>query len=225
MAKQKNKINWRVHFTELLVVIIGISIAFALEGWSGDRKQKRLETNYLNSLKADLVKDKEDLQAAIDSTRILLGHVGEMFGFIYQNSPAESYRRHHITSSYLPPYFYPQNGTYVSLNNSGDISVVQSFELKAALSDLYNVQYREVEQLDNVVRNLVDNMIQPYMIDHIKFAFTRDGIDDAAPLKETKAINMLGSYFNILSQRQTTYAEMMSKCDSLIAKVVQHGGS
>ena len=223
MGKQKNKLNWRLHIIELLVVIIGISIAFALEGWSGNRKQQKLQANYLNSLKVDLEKDKEDLQTIIDSTNVLLGHVGEMFGFIYTNKPADVYRRHHITSSYLPTYFYPQNGTYVSLNNSGDINVVQDFELKAAMSDHYNVQYRELEQLDAVVKNLVDNMIQPYMINEIKFSFTRDGIEDVAPLKETKAINMLGSYFNILSARQEAYAEMIQKCDALITRVDKSG--
>jgi len=225
MSGKKNKFNWRLHFIELLVVIIGISIAFTLEGWSADRKQQKLQTSYLNSLKTDLEKDKEDLQLIIDSTNVIIKNVGEMFGFIYQNKPAEVYRRHHITSAYLPSYFYPQNGTYVSLNNSGDISVVESFELKAALSDLYNVQYRALEQMDDVVKNLVDNMIQPYMINEIEFSFTRDGIEDASPLKATKAINMLGSYFNILGTRQEGYAEMMEKCQALIEQVDKELGS
>ena len=68
----KKKVEWRLHFIELLVVIIGISIAFTLEGWSSDRKQEKLQTNYLNSLKSDLEKDKEDFQSIIDSTNVIL---------------------------------------------------------------------------------------------------------------------------------------------------------
>ena len=225
MSKPKNKINWRLHFIELLVVIIGISIAFTLEGWSSDRKQKTLQTNYLNSLKADLEKDKEDLQTIIDSTNVILKNVGEVFQFIYSKSPVDAYKRHHITSSYLATYFYPQNGTYVSLINSGDINVIEDFDLKASLSDLYNVQYREVGRIDNVIRNLVDNMLQPFVINEIKFSMTRDGIDDDTPLKQNKTTNMLGSFFNLLSARQRTYEQMIAVCDELIAGIDESLGS
>ena len=218
MAKKRG-IDFKTHFIELFVVIIGISIAFALEGWSSNRKERRLETNYLNSLKADLVKDKEDLQVIMDSTNTILRHTGDLFRLVYANLPDSLYRRHHITSGYLASYFYPKNGTYVSLINSGDISVVKSFELKAALSDLYNIEYMEIARIDNVIRNLVDNTIQPYMIDEIRFSFDRDGIADASPLKANKAINMMGSLFNLLSARQNTYKEMIAKCDELILQV------
>ena len=220
----KKKVEWRLHFIELLVVIIGISIAFTLEGWSSDRKQQKLQTNYLNSLKADLEKDKEDFQNIIDSTNVILKNVGEVFQYIYTKRPVEVYRRHHITSSYLATYFYPQNGTYVSLINSGDINVIDNFELKASLSDLYNVQYREIERMDNVIRNLVDNMLQPFVINEIKFSMTRDGIEDDTPLKTNKTINMLGSFFNLLSARQEAYKGMMETCDALIAQLEENKG-
>lgn len=225
MSNPKNKINWRLHFIELLVVIIGISIAFTLEGWSSDRKQKTLQVNYLNTLKADLQKDKEDLQTIIDSTNVILKNVGEVFQFIYTKRPVDAYKRHHITSSYLATYFYPQNGTYVSLINSGDINVIQDFDLKASLSDLYNVQYREVGRIDNVIKNLVDNMLQPFVINEITFSMTRDGIEDDTPLKQNKTVNMLGSFFNLLSARQRTYEQMKGICDELIASIDESLGS
>lgn len=224
MSKPKRGIDWKLHFIELLVVIIGISIAFALEGWSSDRKQKELENNYLNSLKADLQKDREDLQQVIDSTTVILGYVGEVFEYMFTR-PVEDYRRHHITSGYLTTYFYPQSGTYISLVNSGDINVIQSFELKASLSDLYNVRYRELERVDDVLRNLVDNIIQPFMIDQIRFSMRRDGIEDDTPLKQNKTINMLGSLFNLLHARQESYKEMIGVCDELIAEVDKSLGS
>lgn len=212
--QKKNK--WKAYIADLLVVIVGITIAFALENFSNNKKQDRLEVNYLNSLKSDLEKDKEDLRLIMDSANVILQHIGEVFQYNYSGRPLTDYKRHHITSSYLATYFYPQNGTYVSLINSGDINVIQDFELKTALSNLYNIQYQELQRRDNVIRNLVDNMIQPYMIDNIRFSFDRDGIEDATPLKTNKAINMLGSFFNLLSARQQAYQEMMVKCDSLI---------
>lgn len=216
MANQK--ISWKIHFIELIVVIIGISIAFALEGYTESKKEKKVEVNYLNSLKIDLQKDKEDLQAIMDSTNNILKDVGEIFYFNYQNLPLSSYKRHHITSTYLATYFYPKNGTYVSLVNSGDLNVIKDFGLKTTLSDLYSVDYSALERLDNVVKNLADNLIQPYMIENVAFLLTQnqDGIKDAAPLKTNQATNLMGSYYNLLGGRQQAYKGVMAKCDSLI---------
>ncbi|OEK04793.1 DUF6090 family protein [Roseivirga misakiensis] len=219
MAKQK--ISWKQHFIELIVVIIGISIAFTLEGWSDSKKERKLEQNYLNSIKSDLEKDRTDLQLIYDSTNTVLRYVGEVFYFIGTNAPLESYKFHHATSGYLATHFYPKNGTYTSMVNSGDLNLIQDFELRADLSDLYNVEYKELERADRVVQNLSDNHIQPYIISNIEF--TRDksenGILDDAPLKTKKAFNLLGSYYNLLSGRQMAYQKMIAKCDSLIVRI------
>ncbi len=216
MASQK--IFWKIHFIELIVVIIGISIAFALEGYTESKKEKKVEINYLSSLKTDLEKDKEDLLTIVDSTNNILRNVGEIFYFNFENLPLSSYKRHHITSTYLATYFYPKNGTYESLVNSGDLNVIKDFDLKTTLSDLYSVDYKALERLDNVVKNLGDNLIQPYMIRNIAFLLEQDldGIKDAAPLKTNEATNLMGSYYNLLNGRQQAYKGVMAKCDSLI---------
>lgn len=218
---EKPKISFRQHFLELIVVIIGITIAFTLEGLSDSKKERKLEANYLNSIQADLMKDKADLRLIIDSTNVVLRYVGDVFGFVGQNAPVESYRYHHATSGYAASHFYPKNGTYTSIINSGDLGLIRDFDLKSALSDLYTVDYKELERADDVIKNLSDNLIQPYIIKNIRFKTNRneDGILDDAPLKKNEAINMLGSYYNLLSGRQEAYRKMIVQCDSLIAMI------
>jgi len=213
MAEQK--ISWKLHLVELVVVIIGISIAFTLEGWSEAKKRNELEQDYLSSIQVDILKDIDDLKKVNDSTRQIIKYIGEVFQFTFQKVPLESYKRHHVTSSYLATYFYPQNGTYLSLMNSGDINVIKDFDLKAALSDLYNVKYKELERMDQVLKNLADNRIQPYMIDNVRFSYDRDGIEDATPLTSNKAFNLLGSFFNLLNNRQQEYQSMITRCQEL----------
>lgn len=214
MAKQKNSF-WS-YFLEILVVIIGISAAFTLDRWASANKENELERNYKSSLVADLNKDIEDLQLVIDSTNTILRNVGEVFQYNYDNAPVGSYKRRHVVSTYLASYFYPQNGTYVSLINSGDIAVMKDFDLKTALSDHYNIKYKEIERIDQVIKNLVDNMIQPYMIENIEFLITADGIGSAAPLKTNHATNMMGSMFNLMSARQQAYQDLKSACEELL---------
>jgi len=51
------KINWRYALDELLIVIIGISIAFGLNSWTQDRKDKKLASTYLKNIASDLQRD------------------------------------------------------------------------------------------------------------------------------------------------------------------------
>ncbi len=215
----KNKIQWRTHFIELLVVIIGISIAFALEGWSEKSKNRQLEINYLQSLKTDLMQDREDMKVVMDSSRVIWNYVGETFQFLFTNRKVEVFKRHHVTSTYTAPYFYPKNGTYISLVNSGNLNLIHNFEIKSALADMYDVQYAEIARLDGVIRNLVDNMIYPYVIDNVRFSAQRDGVDDVSALRANKAINLMGSYMNFLRTREAGYALVSEKREALVARI------
>ncbi len=215
----KQKISWRVYFIELLVVIIGITIAFALEGWSKANNDQKLEVSYLESIRSDLTKDKNDMADVLDSSEVITSYVSETFQFLYGNQNLELFKRHHITSTYTPPYFYANNGTYISLLNSGDLNLIRDFGLKSGLADLYNISYKEVERVDGVIRKLVDDLLYPYMIKHIKFSGSRDGIDDYAPLKQNEAINMLGSYFNFLGSRKEAYTKLRIEIDQILDKI------
>jgi hypothetical protein len=215
----KTKIQWRTHFIELLVVIIGISIAFALEGWSDNRKNRELEVNYLQSLKTDLLKDKADMKAVLDSSDVLLRYMNETFQYLFSQSDIRMFKRHHITSSYTAPYFYPKNGTYLSMVNSGDLNLIKDFDIKSDLADLYDVQYAEVERVDGIINNLVDNMVYPFMIENVRFSSMRDGVEDIAALRSNKAINLMGSYMNFLVRRKEGYQRVSDERELLIGKI------
>lgn len=215
----KVKIKWKTHFIELLVVIIGISIAFALEGWSERNKNKTLEINYLQSLKTDLLQDKQEMTGVLDSSNVILTYMGETFQYLFTNRDIKDFKRHHITSSYTAPYFYPKNGTYLSLVNSGNLNLIRDFEIKSALADLYDVQYAEIERIDGVVKNLVDNMIYPYVIENVRFSSTRNGVEDVKALKTNKAINLMGSYMNFLKTRKSGYEEVSNKRRLLLQQI------
>ena len=208
--QKKNK--WKEYLAELLVVIVGITIAFALENYSKEKKDKDEQTLYLNAISADLNKDIAHIESLIDSSKVLMQHVTEVFQFNYTQAATEQFKRHHITSTYTVPYFKSNNGSYLSLINSGDMKIIESFELRNAITDLYTVWYTEIERMDAFIQNLVNEMIYPYMLDNIAFEGRRDGIRDASPLRNNKAMNLLGSYYNFLDQRIKECERVLVKC-------------
>lgn len=221
MAKTKTKTSFRPYLIDLIVVIAGISIAFALDNWSQNKKTNEQEQLYLQALKEDLTSDQRSLEVLIDSSTVLVNNLIETFQMIYSNAAVAEFENRHIISAYAAPYFSGSNGTYNALINSGDLKTISSFEVKKGLADHYNVAYSQIHNADQFIRNLVDNHLYPYMLKNIQFR-GRNGIFDVAPLKENEAINLMGSYLNFLTTRNKRYKELSLKCDSLAQEIDKH---
>ncbi len=60
--------NWPTYFFEILVLIIGIYGAFALESWNEDRKDNKQKNVYLTHILANLADDRTQLDSLIVQT-------------------------------------------------------------------------------------------------------------------------------------------------------------
>ncbi len=68
------KIDWKDSFVQLIIVTLGILIAFALNSWNETRKEKKLSQLYLDGLKEELLLNKKELEAKLEyHTNILKG--------------------------------------------------------------------------------------------------------------------------------------------------------
>ena len=48
------KINWKYAIGEVIIVIVGISVAFLLNNWASERKEAKIRQQYLVNLANDL---------------------------------------------------------------------------------------------------------------------------------------------------------------------------
>ena len=215
----ENRKKWTAYFLELLVVIIGISIAFALENWSEKKRNTMNEINYLESLDKDISQDINEVQSILDSSKILVKNINELFGALYGYTSEEMVKNYHVTSAYSAPYFNSKDGTYISLLNSGTLRIIEDYELKSSIINLYNVHYDEILRQDDFIKNLVNNQIYPYMLSEVTFRADGKGITSLEPLKAVKAINMLGSYYNFLLIRIAKYEAVKTQCESVLKNI------
>ena len=57
------KINWQYALGEVIIVSIGITIAFALNNWKEARNNQKIKQQYLSSLKTDIQKEIKQLES------------------------------------------------------------------------------------------------------------------------------------------------------------------
>ncbi|WP_258099874.1 DUF6090 family protein [Marinoscillum pacificum] len=211
------KINWPDHLTNLLVVILGITIAFYLEGWKESKKSYKLEQQYLSSLATDLHSDRIYLDTLLVINRSMEKSLNILTGATIGKAYNEDSLLFHVYSTqYIPP-FQPQSVTYESLKSTGNLDLIKDFELRNRIVELYEQFYRGSKEYDKALTNHTDSYVQPYFIRNLDFI--DGGRVKTDFLKDKEVRNMLFAEKSIAQMRTTFYKSLDSQLDSLIIQV------
>lgn len=138
MLFRKLRLDWRYGITELVIVVAGVLIALAADGWSQRQADRALELRYLNDLVVDLTSDTAQLRAAIDlaETRAALGHA------VLRAADGDTVLSPSDLVVALERQFYfafpaYSRTTISDLMSTGNLRLLQGRDLKRQLSDYY----------------------------------------------------------------------------------------
>ncbi len=152
--KRRNNTRIKEYFIEFIIVILGITIAFWLTNQSELRKEKRLEKAYLKQLLDDLNQDIESFNITTKFNKNKTASLNECLIYIVEHQgmlSADTIAKYALQVGNYN-FFYPSNHTYLTLQQSGDLRLLQSQKLKKNLVVLY--------QSYNLIKNEQDNLIQ-----------------------------------------------------------------
>lgn len=160
-----NPTTWKNYFIELLIVIIGISIAFYLNNLAEVKKEDRLEAKYIADIRADLVKDSSNLSFSIKFSDQKIQRLERLLSLlmsddqrIYKDSLMSQVG---IIGNYV--FFHSESFTLHSLLQSGDIKLIESETLKKELLRL-RWMFDIVERDQNNFLQALDNNYYPMVM-------------------------------------------------------------
>ncbi|WP_436515398.1 DUF6090 family protein [Ekhidna sp. To15] len=129
------KNNWKEYLIELVIVIIGITVAFWLNNMAEESKENKLEDKFIADVRADLIRDSSNLAQSIkyndskvDKLEKIIMLVSSDQNRQYQDSLMNSIG---VIGNYV--FFYPESFTLNSLLQSGDFKLLTSDQLKKEL--------------------------------------------------------------------------------------------
>ena len=65
----RKKFDWKNHIIELLVVFIGITLAFMLNNWRENEKNNQIENQYLESFHEEIIYSSTKLDTIIKTNK------------------------------------------------------------------------------------------------------------------------------------------------------------
>ena len=211
-TNKKLKIDWNSKLIDLLIVIIGITIAFQLNNLNESNKSKAKEKDYLKSFYEDNKDNESNLSLALEFTLKTKDDLDSLKQILLSKNYQDD-RITNLTASMMAlSDFKPSLITMENITASGDFELISDFEYREVLIDTYN-SYQTSSQFEGLLSDYVNQYVTPFFFENIRFS-------DFTSLKENfiknpEFENIVFGYDALLTQKLKGYEENIAKLKKL----------
>ncbi|MEL6535604.1 MAG: DUF6090 family protein [Bacteroidota bacterium] len=208
------KINWVNHGVELVVVIIGISIAFSLNNWRDSRTARKHEKEYLSSMLEDLAEDMGRLVVIIQSDSVKKSQLDTLISFTrYPSRTRPGKVAEHLFANgfYFP--FAPQRTTYDIMTSTGELTLIRDQDLRRQIVQLYTIWYGSLEIGDEILEEHMRIYMSPFVMNEVQF-LGYNQLDESF-LVESRFRNIVYTQLGHLGRRQGFHTRAYEEANRL----------
>jgi hypothetical protein len=159
--------HWPEYILEIMVVIIGITISFAISNYQTDANNRSLERIYMSGLLEDISADIVELDNVIADTKSLLESSRLLMDAIEGKTQlTDDEFIDHVKGIGARPNYVAKNGTFSGMKSSGNFNLISDNELKVLLFE-YDAQYQVLKTLEAAELQVVISITGPYILKYI----------------------------------------------------------
>ena len=214
MAK---KGKWKEYLAELLVVIVGITIAFSIENYAANQKEKAEELLHLKGIADDLKNDLRIFQEYLGYNENTL-KFAKRFNYLLQSGDRtnDSLNFLLMRMGWISSHD-PRDISYQSLRSSGGLDKISNFELRNQIVYHYQQKTSQVRFLNEMHNNSFNESISPTIL---KYAdFTNRGTIESSFYALRENINLFAGFEGLLTNKINEYQEAVTYTQEMLDRV------
>ncbi len=194
MVKSKNKIqkirdyDWKKLFFELIVVFLGVTAGFLLNNWQLEKQDELLEKKYMNGFLQDVNTNIAELKTAIESDSLWLNRAKPKLMRIQKGTITVDSANSVIKLIIAISNAGTQTGTYEDITNSGNLNIIQDFNMKKQIVD-YHVAIAGVEFIDDYFYQYFGDFVMPFIFSN--FSVLIGKLDNPEVIKTIQFANVI----------------------------------
>lgn len=213
----RSKLKWREYLIELLVVIIGISIAFSIENYAANRKEKAEELLHLKGIVDDLETDARVFLEFAGYTESTLNYVRRFNQLIRENDQTNDSLNFLLLRAGWISNYEPRDISYNSLKTSGGLDKLRNFELRRKVVYHYEHKVNDVFFQNELHKRNLDTYITPILMKYSDFSSRQRVESDFFDLRENR--NTFSSLEGQLSNKVKNYKEAAEATQEILKLV------
>ncbi len=215
------KVNWLDHLISLVVVILGISIAFYLEGARADNESIAQEKQYLQSIMKDIETDIASLDTLVAYNHVMSAALVTLSeASVGMTIPSDSALTSNVMMIQYNPPFVEQRITYESLKASGKIDLIDDFDLRNDIIQLYEQYYRGSNTYDNAISEHVRDFVKPFYVSKIQFKSPSHIDSDFLQLQEFR--NIIFVYRYLFRDKNDFYLLVKNQASGMLERIHEY---
>lgn len=209
---KKIKLNlsneWKSKLIDLLIVIVGITIAFQLNNWNESNKLDTKAKAYINSFYEENILNEANLISALEfseSNKIDI----ETLKQILLSKRYSDKRIKILTASMMGLASYsPSITTMENIIASGEFELIKDIELRKRIISTYNT-YKTTLNLESLLSEYVNKYLTPFFFENVRFSDLSSIHSDF--IKEPLFENIVFGYQVLLNQQIIGYLDNLEK--------------
>ena len=223
-------IPWKRIFVEATAIVASILVAFAIDAWWQDRKERAIEVQYLHALREDFVRSIELLDEIEAVHQQQVAYLESLILATAETPYSEELRRWIDDGLWNIGTYQPQLSALQDLESSGQTQIINNPEIRRSLASVrQRVDTLETGQRDLVVSQ--QTLIDPFLVDRLNLsklmldrapdpdtdlsALGTDQFQSRAAFK----ISMRGEISDLQSQLRQTFVDTLALIDDELQEV------
>ena len=215
----KTKINWKNHLIELVVVVIGITIAFMLENWRQESAVREMEEKYIQSFKDDLQHDATTLDSIATAVQNKI-YLLQTFISDLKEGNLKRVNAEKVISDMLSNHsFFPKQAVYESIKNSGGMNIISDYEVKEAIVAYYSLN-DDLRLKEEVFFDYLQTFVFPFVYRNLDFLSGK--IINGPVVTSREFSNIVAGYYTLVRQNFEMYNNYKSANQKLLKIITEN---
>ena len=202
---------------EILLVMIGISLAFQVSNWDDNRIRKNAEIRYYENIRDQIAGDK-----ALILTQIAYNDQ-HMAQFAFANEIIETNDRSKMDTlgAIIPKLtnysaFDRQSNIYETMVNSGEIKLLQNDKIINGTRELEEV-YLYIDRMENIHYDAMIGYAAPAVTSTVKWSTRK--IQEPDKVYSYEFQNLILTLMHVMEEKDATYKKAIKEIEELTALI------
>ena len=220
LKERWTSINWFEKLVEILVVVIGITLAFVVDRSYESYKNQLALRQYLSSLHEDIQTDIRMADSLLQDLNAQNKKLNQFVHYLTRPQHESDSILFYIQSISRLTVFEMRQTTFKSMQSSGQINLIPNFQLRRELFNYYH-QSQGIQVFQKVMTDYFNRHIVPILLN--KVDLQNEKILDPKYFNRPVFRNIVLSFSGLLNQQVRLYGTVLRKAQNLQTKITQNG--
>lgn len=214
---KKNKTSVGQIALEIAIVIVGISIAFWVNSWGEEYKERALEVEFLKTMHADLKADSSAFEYQIENNiknqKVLKDFMNLCREKRFEKDSVQWYVGRFLNRN----NWILNSNTFEILKNGGKLDIIEDFDLRNEVSFFYKIREFQTDGMLEFTQQFLETQMYVYLTQNSDY-FIND-VPNTDFVQELEFQNLLGRWYELSREKLDVYRGTLRDINNLLPKL------